>query len=232
MKNIFFSLLFTALLYTTSIYSQVAIGTSTPDSSSALQVDSTTGTFVPPRMTTEQMNLITTPLTGSLVFNTTLNSLCIYKNDEWSTISNSSIVLNKSYSAGNNALATPNNNYINFPIGSENVITTNSSIYHVISDGKIRIKEDGNYLFSASISTRNLPSGNKKYILALEINGNLVAYLSRGFSSLPSSDYWGTSGNVMYPVSANDYVTFRYVLNNGGAALDARFINLGISKLD
>ncbi|WP_055435747.1 hypothetical protein [Lacinutrix algicola] len=232
MKNNFLYLLIASFLYTSSIYSQVAIGTTNPDDGSALQVDSTTGAFVPPRMTTEEMNLITTPLTGSLVFNTTLNSLCVYKNNKWSSTSNNSIILNKSYSAGNDALETPDNNFINFPIGTADIITTNSSIYQVISNGKLRIKEDGNYLFSASLSTRNMPSGNKKYILALEINGNLVAYLSRGFSSLPSTDYWGTSGNVMYPVSANDSVTFRYVLNNGGVELDARFINLGISKLD
>ena len=232
MKNNFLFVLIVTLLYTSFIYSQVGIGTSNPDDGSALQIDSTIGGFVPTRVTTDQMNLIPTPLDGSIIFNTTSNSLFVYKNDKWSSITNNTITINKNYSSNNNALDTPDDNYVNFPIGTDNVITGNSGIYHVISNGKIRIKEDGNYLFSASLSTSNMPSGNKKYILAIFINESLVAYLSRGFSSLPNSDYWGTSGNVMYPVLANQKVTFRYVLNNGGAPLNAKFINLGITKLN
>lgn len=213
-------------------YSQVGIGTTNPDDGSSLQIDSTTGAFVPPRMTTEQMNSISTPLDGALVFNTTLNSYCVFKNNNWSSLNNSSIILNKSYSNGNNALQTPDNTYVDFPIGSDDVIATNPNAYEVIGDGRVKIKEEGNYLFSASLSTSNMPSGNKKYILAININGSLVAYLSRGYSSLPSTNYWGTSGNIMYPVSENDIVTFRYVLNNEDSPLHAKFINFGITKLN
>lgn len=215
-----------------STYSQVGIGTTTPDDGSSLQIDSTTGAFVPPRMTTDEMNLISTPLDGALVFNTTLNSYCVFKNGKWSSLTNSSIVLNKTFSSGNNALDTPDNTYIDFPIGNDDIITTNPNVYEVISNGNVKIKEAGNYLFSASLSTPNMPSGNKKYILAIEINGNLAGYLSRGYASLPETNYWGTSGNIMYPVFENDIVTFRYVLNNGDSALDAKFINFGISKLN
>lgn len=220
------------LFYSSIIYSQVGIGTTNPDDGSSLQIDSTTGAFVPPRMTTEEMNLINTPLDGALIFNTTLNAYCVFKNSNWSSLSNSSIILNKSFSNGNSALLTPDNTYVDFPIGSDDVIATNPNAYEVVSDGNVKIKEAGNYLFSASLSTSNMPSGNKKYILAIEINGNLVGYLSRGYSSLPSTNYWGTSGNIMYPVSENDTVTFRYVLNNGNSSLHAKFINLGISKLN
>jgi len=232
MKNNFLSLLIASLLYTSSIYSQVAIGTTNPDDGSALQVDSTTGAFVPPRMTTDEMNLISTPLDGSLIFNTSVNSYYVYKNGTWSSSSNSSIIINKNFSSNNNALETPNNSYVTFPIGADDVIANNTNIYQVVSNGVVKIKENGNYLFSASLSTSNMPSGNKKYILGIYKNNALVAYLSRGFSSLPSQDYWGTSGNVMYPFSANDLVKFRYVLNNDGNTLNAKFINFGITKLD
>lgn len=77
-----------------------------------------------------------------------------------------------------------------------------------------------------------MPSGNKKYILALTVNGTLVAYLTRGVSNLPSTDYWGTSGNIMYSITSNDIVRVRYVLNNGGTALNAVFLNFGISRLN
>ncbi|SFZ89207.1 hypothetical protein SAMN05428642_10139 [Flaviramulus basaltis] len=213
-------------------YSQVGIGTTTPDDGSILQIDSTTGALVPPRMTSSEMNAIPTPLDGALVFNISRNSYYVFKNSTWSNLANSSLVINKDFGGSNNILATPDNTYVNFPIGPSEVIVTNPDVYNVTANGTITIKEKGNYLFSASLSTPNMPSGNKKYILAISINNSLKAYLSRGVATLPSSDYWGTSGNIMYPINANDVVKMQYVLNNGGTALDAKFINIGISRLN
>jgi len=213
-------------------YSQIGIGTTTPDDGSILQIDSNTGALVPPRMTSTDMLLIPTPLDGALVFNTTRNSYYIYKNGTWSNLANSTLVVNKAYTGSNGALATPNDTYVNFPIGASDIIVTNPDVYDVTGNGTVTIKETGNYLFSASLSTSNMPSGNRKYILALTVNGTLVAYLTRGFSSLPSNDYWGTSGNIIYPVTAHDVVRLRYVLNNGGTALNAVFLNFGISRLN
>ncbi|WP_159018387.1 hypothetical protein [Algibacter sp. L3A6] len=214
--------------------SQVGIGTTTPDDGSVLQIDSKVGAFVPPRMTFSEMSAITTPLDGALVFNTTHNTYFVYRNGVWSSQTNASLILNKNYPAGNSALSAPNDTYVDFPIGPSDIIATNSSTYDVTTNGTVRIKEDGNYWFSAALSTSNMPGGNKKYIIALDVNGALVAYLTRGFSSLPASgtDYWGTSGNVMYPISANDVITMKYVLNNGGSPLNAKFINIGISRLN
>ena len=212
--------------------SQVGIGTTTPDDGSVLQIDSKVGAFVPPRMTSTEMIAIPTPLDGAMVYNTTLNSYFIFGNGTWSSQSSGTIVLNKSYSASNTALSTPNNSYVNFPVGAADILVTNADIYDVTGNGEVTIKESGNYLFSASLSTSNMPGGEKKYIIGLNINGGLVAYLSRGFSSLPSSDYWGTSGNVIYPINANDVITMRYVLNNDSTPLTARFVNMGISRLN
>ncbi|SDH55609.1 hypothetical protein SAMN05421846_101134 [Chryseobacterium taeanense] len=52
---------------------QVGIGTSTP--SAALDVNSTQGGFVPPRMTTSQRDVLISPPTGSIIFNTITNQL-------------------------------------------------------------------------------------------------------------------------------------------------------------
>ena len=214
------------------VQSQVGIGTTTPDDGSVLQIDSKVGAFVPPRMTSAEMAAIPTPLDGAMVYNTTLNSYCTFGNGTWSSQSNGTLVLNKSYSIGNTALSTPNNNYVNFPVGAADILVANTDIFDVTGNGTVEIKESGNYLFSASLSTSNMPGGEKKYIIGLEINGGLVAYLSRGFSSLPSQDYWGTSGNVIYPIDADDVVTMRYVLNNDNTPLSARFVNMAISRLN
>jgi hypothetical protein len=58
---------------------------STPNASAQLQVDSTTQGFLPPRMTTTQKNAIATPAAGLVVYDTTLNKLCLYTTT-WETI--------------------------------------------------------------------------------------------------------------------------------------------------
>jgi hypothetical protein len=50
-----------------------------------IQADSTTKGFLPPRMTTAQKNAIATPPAGLMVYDTTLNKLCVYTT-AWETI--------------------------------------------------------------------------------------------------------------------------------------------------
>ena len=59
---------------------------STPDSSSCLEGKSTTKGFLPPRLTTTQKNAISSPATGLIVYDTTLNKLCVYTGSAWETI--------------------------------------------------------------------------------------------------------------------------------------------------
>ena len=183
-------------------------------------------------MTSTEMNAIPTPLEGAMVYNTTTSSYYVFKNNVWSPQSNRTLIINRNFPNNNNALATPNNTYVNFPIGTADVISNNSEVFNVTGNGTIEISQAGNYLFTASLSSRNMPNGNTKYILALEVNNTLVGYLNRGVATLQSTDHWGTSGAIMYPVNANDVVTFRYVINNNGTTINARFANIGITKLD
>ncbi|WP_131453995.1 hypothetical protein [Neotamlana sedimentorum] len=230
MKNIIFTILL--LLSNFCSFSQVGIGTTNPDDGAILQLESTTGAFVPPRVTTVQMNAIPTPLDGALVFNTTNNSLYTYKNSHWSSLENNTLVVNREFANGNTALSTADNTYFDLPIGISDVIVNNTDVYNVTANGTVTILKPGNYMFSASLSSSNLPKGIHKYILALTINGTLVGYLVRGYTDLPDTNYWGTSGNIIYPVNANDVIKIRYVLNNGGTAIAAKFINIGITKLN
>ena len=54
--------------------------------SAILNAESTTKGFLPPRMTTAQKNLIATPAAGLMVYDTTLNKLCVYTGAGWETI--------------------------------------------------------------------------------------------------------------------------------------------------
>jgi hypothetical protein len=64
----------------------VGIGTSTINASAILQADSTTKGFLPPRMTTTQKNAIASPAAGLVVYDTTLNKLCVRTASAWETI--------------------------------------------------------------------------------------------------------------------------------------------------
>ncbi|MEY4521437.1 MAG: hypothetical protein RIT10_622 [Bacteroidota bacterium] len=57
-------------LFTSVSMAQVGIGTNTPAPSAQLDVTSTEKGFLPPRMTSAQRDLIATPATGLLIFQT------------------------------------------------------------------------------------------------------------------------------------------------------------------
>ncbi len=61
---------------------RVGIGTSAPNDSSVLDLTSTTGALLLPRMTTTQKNLLT-PVNGMLVYDSTLNKFQGYENGSW-----------------------------------------------------------------------------------------------------------------------------------------------------
>lgn len=63
----------------------VVIGNTTGNSNAILDVQSTTKAFMPPRMTTAQKNAITSPTAGMVVYDTTLNKLCVYTT-AWETV--------------------------------------------------------------------------------------------------------------------------------------------------
>lgn len=63
----------------------VGIGTSSPNANAILDVSSTTKAFMPPRMTTAQKTAIASPTAGMVVYDSTLNKLCIYTT-AWETV--------------------------------------------------------------------------------------------------------------------------------------------------
>jgi hypothetical protein len=64
----------------------LGVGTPTPDASAKLDVASTTQGILFPRMTTTQKNAIASPAAGLVVYDTTLNKLCVRTNSAWQTI--------------------------------------------------------------------------------------------------------------------------------------------------
>jgi len=66
MKKLF--TLLAAVLFTATTYAQVGINTETPDASAALDITSTTGGLLVPRMTETQRDVISSPATGLMIY--------------------------------------------------------------------------------------------------------------------------------------------------------------------
>lgn len=74
-KIILRCLTLSAVLFSNIGFSQVGIGTTTPDSSAVLDLVSTDRGFLLPRLTTAQRDLITNPATGLMIYNTTASDV-------------------------------------------------------------------------------------------------------------------------------------------------------------
>ncbi|XMO85461.1 fibrinogen-like YCDxxxxGGGW domain-containing protein [Algibacter sp. AS12] len=72
------------LLSMHSISCQVGIGTTNPDPSSILDVESVTQGFLPPRMTTGQINAIANPAEGLFIYNLDESCFKFYNGSSWS----------------------------------------------------------------------------------------------------------------------------------------------------
>jgi hypothetical protein len=64
----------------------IGMGTTSPNVSAKLELNSTTQGFLPPVMTTAQKTAIGSPSKGLIVFDSSLNKLCVYSGTAWETI--------------------------------------------------------------------------------------------------------------------------------------------------
>jgi hypothetical protein len=70
----------------------VGMGTNAPSASAALEINSTAMGFLPPRMTSQQITMISSPANGLVVYNTSDEHLYIYSSQSasWQRVSNGS----------------------------------------------------------------------------------------------------------------------------------------------
>lgn len=119
MKNIFFSLLVLLPIIT---FSQVGIGTTTPNSSSLLDITDTTKGVLIPRMTLVQRNAIATPATGLIIYQTNNTpGFYYYNGSSWVSLSSAS------WSTTGNAGTAPAVNKVGTTNNQSFVLATNNT---------------------------------------------------------------------------------------------------------
>lgn len=71
------------LLFNLQLFAQVGIGTTVPDPSSIMDISSTSHGVLFPRMTSVQRTAISSPASGLVVYDTTLNGVYVYDGTQW-----------------------------------------------------------------------------------------------------------------------------------------------------
>lgn len=112
-------------------YGQVGIGTTTPNSSAILEINSTNSGILIPRMTLAQRNAITTPANGLLIYQTDgTTGFWYYNGTIWTNFSSAgwSIIGNNGTNSSSDYIGTNDNN--------DFILSTNNS-------ERIRFQNDG-----------------------------------------------------------------------------------------
>lgn len=70
---------------------RVGLGTQTTDASAILELDSDEQGFLMPRLTTPEINAISSPATGLAVYNISINTICFYNGTSWQKVNHANM---------------------------------------------------------------------------------------------------------------------------------------------
>ena len=172
------------ILWANLLFAQVGIGTTTPDASSALEIESTNSGILIPRMTEAQRTSITTPATGLLVYQSN-NSVGFwyYNGSIWTKISDSATATGEFISSGGIVHNTTNLAGDDFVFGDAVLSGNASRFFFDISKAAFRAGQ---------------PSGNEWD------NANVGDYSTAlGYSTAASGS--GSFATGIYAVASGDY---------------------------
>lgn len=156
------------------VFSQVGIGTTTPNNSSILDIESSDKGILVPRLSTSDISSISNPATGLLVYNTDLN---IFQFNYGTTASpnwlKTSHNLSVKYSNTDTTTDVNNNAAINAPIISTLEWNDDTALYNVNTvNNTITVNQTGRYRITVNISLVTTASGARfTPEMWLEING-------------------------------------------------------------
>ena len=193
-------ILFLLLFFPVLIYCQVGIGTTLPNTSAILEVNSTQKGFLPPRMTRSEALSISDPALGLMVYCTDCNpkGLVIHNGNSWASPSGSLSFPNSSIPTNVAAIAGINKATVTF--SSPTSIGTSP-----ILDYTIECVENGNSTIGNASPVEVLGLSS-----LLSYSFKVTARNSSG-TSLPSN----ASNSVTPIASSTNPITYSYVLSTG-----------------
>src|SRR5690554_207979 len=100
------------LIACAGLHAQVGIGTTNPDGSAALDVTATDKGMLVPRLTTAQRVAISSPATGLLVYDTTVQGFWFYNGSTWSDLSTGSPTPVSGWALDGNVGTDPSTNFV------------------------------------------------------------------------------------------------------------------------
>ena len=194
MKKYLFTIIAIIIVFKT--YSQgTGIGTATPNPSAMLDVQSTSKGLLMPRMTMAQRNLVASPATGLIIYQTdNTPGFYFYNGSGWVQISTGGAT---SYWSANGTHIF-NNNIGNVGIGASNPQTP-LHIYNASADEFIRLE------------------GNNPYLGFRPTGGSLKTYVQGyGDDLLVGTAFGNPTGRIMF---YNNNVTNMTILPNGNVGI-------------
>jgi len=143
----------------------VGVGTSAPNSTALLDLTSTTQGMLAPRMTTTQRKAISSPATGLIVFDNTVDSLYIYNGTKWTNISVPASSSTSQWTTSSNNIY--NNNTANVGIGKSSPSYSldvkgpvNADSFLTGGTTVLSVKGSGNVILGQSAGLHNSGSNN------------------------------------------------------------------------
>jgi len=178
----------------------VGIFTDNPDISAALDIVSTTKGFLPPRMTTAQRDLISSPATGLTLYNTTTNTLDIKSSvaSVFNRFGSETLIVGGGNTQATIALSvqnnsTNNNSFIVSDLGNIGIGTTSAGTSAtktlVINNGTA---PTGNVTDSFQQYSADITAGNAAPHFRTE-NGDIVKIYRVGGWGLPTGSFTRTT---------------------------------------
>ena len=188
------------LLYPAEIlFSQgnVGIGTSSPDASAMLEVESTTQGFLMPRMTTAERDLIASPATGLMIYNTTTDLFEYYNGSSWDMVLGGAT---QAWTLGGNSTVNAWDGTSGTYLGTDNtqplvLATTNATAQRMEfwTGNELRLRISGNGRIGIADAT------SPTSLVEIE-QPNDDATLSEGYALLVSRDNDGATVAPTQPV--------------------------------